>query len=122
MPKKSRRHKNLDTGSRPGAHSGTNVSGIKDLLARQPVLQALKSARGQQDQWRDWLAARLPEGLADHITQVVVGRNELTVCAATAGWAARLRYGLAEVEAQIRQRDAGIQRVQVKVLPIGSTG
>jgi len=121
MPKNSRRHKNPDAGSRPGAHRATAASGIKDLLTRQPALQALKTARARQDSWRDWLEGRLPAELTQYITQVSASNGALVISAATAAWVARLRYAIAELEPQIRQHDAGIRRIRVRVLPAGSS-
>lgn len=120
MPKNPRRHKNLHAGSGPGAQSAPAVSGIKDLLARQPALKALKNAQTQQNAWRQWLAPRLPAELVHHITQIAADHGELVVCAATAAWCARLRYALAELHTEIRQQDTGIHRVQVRVQPRGS--
>lgn len=119
MPKNSRRHKNLRPGSGTGAHPAPPVSGIKDLLKRQPLLKALNNAQLQQDNWRQWLAPQLPAELIHHITQIKADRDELVVYAATAAWCARLRYALAELETDIRQHDAGIRRVQVRVQPRG---
>ena len=88
-------------------------------MTRQPVLKALKNAHVQQDRWRHWLAPRLPVEVIDHITQITADRGELVVYTATAAWCSRLRYALAELETDIRQHDAGIRRIQVRVQPRG---
>ena len=92
---------------------------VKTLLGR--ISQITRPPVAQQRQaphdWREWLKKRLPEGLDEHITGVVEREQSLTVFAESAAWSARLRFAVAELDAQIRGERAAIQKVLVKVLP-----
>jgi hypothetical protein len=92
---------------------------VKSLLGR--ISQITRPPVAQQRQaphdWREWLKKRLPEGLEAHITGVVEREQSLTVFAESAAWSARLRFAIAELDAEIRGERAEIQKVLVKVLP-----
>jgi len=67
--------------------------------------------------WRPWLEARLPPGLASRITGITERDGNLVVFADSSAWSARLRYALQELGAQIREAQADINEVTVRVLP-----
>lgn len=95
---------------------------VKDLIQKTPLLK--KEAAQFFDterQWRDFLDARLPEGLSVRIAGVGSRPPELTIYAESAAWSARLRYALAELDAAIREHDPAIQTVVVKVKPAART-
>jgi hypothetical protein len=91
---------------------------VKDLIQKTPLLK--KEAAQFFDterQWRDFLGARLPDGLATRIAGIGSRPPELTIYAESAAWSARLRYALAELEAPIRTQDPAIQTIVVRVKP-----
>ena len=74
----------------------------------------------EQQAWGEWLRERLPAELALHLLSAVpkggVGApRELVLLADSGAWCARLRYALGPLEAEIRQRDAAIARIRVRV-------
>jgi hypothetical protein len=88
---------------------------INDLLGRRPALTALAAPVSAQQAWVRWFRATLPTELGAHIVNVVPKGAELLVLADSPAWCQRLRYALAELEAQIATRDAAVQRTRVRV-------
>jgi hypothetical protein len=80
-------------------------------------MQALGTAHSQQADWLSWLQARLPEELRAAAVNVIPKGRELVVMSRSAAWSTRLRYALAAVEPQIRERSPGIARLTVRVAP-----
>ena len=119
MPKKLRQLKNSRRGTGPGAQPRRHIAGIGELLARQPLLQSLKSTQAAGVDWLEWLGGQLPEALAPHCRQVLFKNGELTVFAESAAWAARLRYALAELETAIRQRDERVTVIRIRTQATG---
>lgn len=133
MPNKSRPHKRSvpQTASRPlrsRAQSASQPRGsgsrsqpahsVKDLLARSvPILSQAADQSARQAFWRGWLAAHLPAGLVSRLSGAVERGGDLTVFAESAGWAARLRYALLELDAKLRSAAPHINDVRVRVLP-----
>jgi hypothetical protein len=97
----------------PAPESVKTLLGRISQLSRTPVAQQ----RQAQHDWREWLKKRLPEGLETHITGIVEREQSLTVFAESAAWSARLRFAVADLDAEIRGQSAAIQKVLVKVLP-----
>ena len=94
------------------------VDSVKTLLERTgPLAGAIHEQGARQRHWQRWLAARVPAALLSYVTGVVERDGELVVFAASAAWAVRLRYALAELEADLRAAGDGIERVRVRVLP-----
>jgi hypothetical protein len=60
------------------------------------VVSRISAQKAAQDTWRAWLAERLPGDLITRITAVAERDGVLILGVASAGWAARLRYALAE--------------------------
>ena len=94
---------------------GKKPSSINELLANRPILQRLAAAIPAQQSWTGWLREQLSPELAPHIINVVPKNGQLVVFADSAAWSARLRYALADIAAQISERDAAICRTQVRV-------
>jgi hypothetical protein len=120
MPKRSTRH-NPDgsrLGSKSVSNSRTPVS-VNSLLSRvsQSALGRVATQRQAQQDWRLWLKNRLSSDIEAHITGVTENAQVLTVFADSAAWSARLRFVMAEFEADIRQQNAAIRKVVVKVMP-----
>jgi hypothetical protein len=97
---------------------------INDLLSKRPLLARLAAAIPAQQSWVEWLRASVPAELAAHIVNVVPkggagagSSRELVVFADSAAWGVRLRYALAAIEADIRTRDAAVDRCRVRVAP-----
>jgi hypothetical protein len=85
-------------------------------LAQSTLGRVAEQRQAQQD-WRLWLKNSLSSELDAHVTGVVQRDASLTVFADTSAWSARLRFAVAEFEAEIRERNAEIQKVVVKVMP-----
>ena len=52
-----------------------------------------------------------------HVTGVVERDGTLTIFAESAAWSARLRFAIADLEPQIRERNTHIEKLAVKVMP-----
>jgi hypothetical protein len=92
---------------------------VKALLGRisQSSLTRVAEQRQAQQDWRSWLKKRLSSELDAHVTGVVENPTGLTVFADSAAWSARLRFVVAEFETEIREQNAALQKVVVKVMP-----
>ena len=88
-------------------------------MKSQGWLQGLQHERGSQQEWREWIATTLPEELRAAIVNVVQKGDQLTVLTASAGWSARVRYALAALTPQLRERAPHIVKVSVRVSPAG---
>jgi predicted nucleic acid-binding Zn ribbon protein len=91
------------------------------LLGRisRNVVTPVAEQRQAQEGWREWLKNKLPAHIETHVTGVVEREGTLTLFAETAAWSARLRLEIAELEAQIRARNADVVKLVVKVMPRG---
>jgi hypothetical protein len=88
------------------------------LLARKDaLLPQLTQQVALQKAWRDWLEPRLPAPLTGQLAGVVERDGCLTVLAASAAWAARLRYAVAEMEGEIRSHAPALREIRVRVMP-----
>jgi hypothetical protein len=119
MPKKMYRNKRgssrLRTRTPPRA---ARTHSVKDLLTRNAGLLTQVTQRAtRQNLWEKWLAARLPAELAAQICGVAGDEGTLVVFAISAAWSARLRYALAELEPQMREHDAALRTLRVRVRP-----
>lgn len=129
MPNKLRRDKKNRRASRravaqirPGRDSVKKADSVKSLLARSgPVLGRIAEQAARQGLWREWLAERLGEPLRARITGVVERDGALVIFTESAGWGVRLRYAVAELEAELRQAHPQVSRVLVRVLPAGES-
>ena len=85
----------------------------------QTTLARVAEQRQKQSSWREWLKNKLPEHIETRVTGVVEREGTLTVFAESAAWCARLRFEIAELETQIRERNTHIEKLVVKVMPRG---
>jgi predicted nucleic acid-binding Zn ribbon protein len=91
---------------------------LGDLLARAtPVLSQIRDQKTRQNYWQSWLTQQLPSELSAHLTGAVERDGALTVFADSAAWAARLRYALTELKADIDRSERPVGTVAVRVLP-----
>ena len=124
MPKRIRRHNPESLSVRAGS-VGTSRNpvrapeSVKALLSRisRNVATPVAEQRQAQQGWREWLENKLPANIETHVTGVVERDGTLTVFGETAAWSARLRFEIAELESQIRERNPQIQKLLVKVMP-----
>jgi hypothetical protein len=120
MPKRFPRHnpEGPRLGSKSVSNSRTPLS-VNSLLSRvsQSALGQVATQRQAQQDWRSWLKNRLSSDIEAHITGISESAESLTVFADSSAWSARLRFAIAEFEEDIRQRNAAIRKVVVKVLP-----
>jgi hypothetical protein len=121
MPKKMSRNKRgssrIST-ARPAR--APRVHSVKDLLTQKSALLTRVTQHAtRQNHWEKWLASHLPAQLVTHLVSVSEQDHALVVFAASAAWAARLRYALAELERDMRALDIELKSVEVRVLPRG---
>ncbi len=119
MPKPPRRHKtNRPQKAHLVSKSMAKPINVKDLIKKTKLLrtEAAQFFDISQD-WREFLAGQLPEGLGERLTEVARHPPELTVYVTSAASSARLRYALAELEPLIRERDPAVERIVVRVRP-----
>jgi hypothetical protein len=128
MPKRSFRHNpespQVGTGSvsnsRGSARAPVSVNTLLSRISQSragATLSRVAEQRQAQEDWRAWLKNRLSADLDAHVTGAVEREGKLTVFADSAAWSARLRFAVVEIDAQIRERDAAISKVIVKVMP-----
>jgi hypothetical protein len=119
MPNKSKPHKKNRMGIvRTGRDISNGTHSVKDLLGRVTnVLTPIAKQRIQQKSWREWLDQRLDKALAERVTGVVERDDSLVIFAESAGWSTRVRYALAELETQVRERNPAIKTITVRVMP-----
>jgi Dna[CI] antecedent, DciA len=97
--------------SRP-AHS------VKQLFNSSSAgLRRVTDQLAKQNYWEKWLAAHLAAELRAHLSGIAEQGGTLTLFASSAAWAARLRFAVAALEADMRSARADLVRVEVKVLP-----
>jgi hypothetical protein len=120
MPNKIKRYKRSVAASRR-VHVSSSRKGasVKALLERIPGVAFTRIAdqSAAQSRWREWLEKRLPAALAARITGVVERDEILTVFTESAAWSARMRYALADLEADIKKESKKIRELAVRVMP-----
>jgi hypothetical protein len=89
------------------------------LLSRssQSALGRVAEQRQAQADWRTWLSSKLPAALASRVTGAVENAENLVIFAESSAWSARLRYAVAELDAEIRRANPAIQTINVRVMP-----
>jgi hypothetical protein len=93
---------------------------VKELLARRaPALTQITQQAARQSFWNHWLSVHLPVELRPRISGVTERDGILVIFAENAAWSARLRYAVLELEPDIHAARAGLNRIQVRVLPRG---
>jgi Dna[CI] antecedent, DciA len=122
MPKKPQRDKRgkPPMRSRAGLKSGVSAvpHSVKDLLAhRNPTLTRLAGEALSQDLWSRWLASHLDGQLHARVTGVHERDGVLVVFAESAGWSARLRFALSELQPLLSASHPELSGFLVRVLP-----
>lgn len=118
MPKPPLSDKKIPPELPTRAHRRRGADSVKGWLERSsPLTASIADQAGRQARWRRWLDARLAGELSARITGIVERGGDLVLYAESAGWCARLRYALAELEADLRATHPSIERVSVRVLP-----
>lgn len=122
MPKRFPRLK-PDTAaqSRRTARQAGGTKSVASLLQRPGVMlgRIQEQARSQQD-WHRWLQDHLPDKLGTHVTGAVEQPEKLVVFAESAAWSGRIRFALAELEAELEAARGPGGKVEVRVLPKGA--
>ena len=119
MPKKMSRDKRgrPPLRTRAGVKS-TRIHSVKDLLGRAaPALTRITEQAAQQRFWSDWLCRHLPTELGASLAGVTERDGTLVLFAASAAWAARLRYALTELEPELRSAAPQLKAFAVRVRP-----
>jgi hypothetical protein len=120
MPNKPPRNKARTSHFRQKTRGRSRLgSSVKGLLAggRSPVFTRISAQKAAADAWRSWLDMRLAEELSRRISGVVERDGGLTVFTESAAWSARLRFALAEIEKEIREKNPDLTAILVRVLP-----
>jgi hypothetical protein len=80
-------------------------------------LAALRRQEDGRQEWVDWLRSTLPDDLGAAVVGARLKGSVLTVHAASAAWAARLRFAMPALGAALRERAPGVESVLVRVAP-----
>ena len=70
-----------------------------------------------QDTLEAWVRQRLPPEQAGQVVEVLEQEGAMTVFAASAAWAGRLRYGVEDLKGELAAQHPRIKQVRVKVMP-----
>jgi hypothetical protein len=119
MPKKILRNKRGSSSMRSGAVGiSRQPDSVKDLLTRRaPALMRITTQAARGRFWSEWLTAHLPVEMRPRVSAVVEREGTLVIFAESAGWSARLRYTVQELEREILAAADGLERVVVRVRP-----
>lgn len=94
------------------------IDSVKDLLhGDEPHLQRLQEQEARQTLWLGWLDGHLPEEARARVCGIVERAGTLVIFASSAAWSARLRFALAEIEAELKRAHPAISKIAVRVLP-----
>lgn len=103
---------------RTGRDFSKSTHSVKDLLTRAtPVFTPISGQRIQQQGWREYLDQRLGHSLAEHVTGVVERDGSLVIFAESAAWCTRVRYAIADIEKEMRQKQPSLATIAVRVMP-----
>lgn len=80
-------------------------------------IQQLRAHDDEREQWRNRLRAALPAELAAAVVAAQLKGGVLTVQAASAGWASRLRFALPTLAARLQEQAPGVVTIRVRVAP-----
>jgi hypothetical protein len=115
MPNKIKRNKRGKGRMRRCVRSADSV---KDLLTRNSSpLQRISEQAARQALWRAWLDTHLPAEARAQVSGIVERHDTLVIFTRSAAWSARVRFALAEIEAQLKSAHPQIAAVEVRVLP-----
>jgi len=98
--------------------AGYAVHSVKDLLARPAfALTRVSEQATRQRFWDQWLKGHLGVELHGRVSGISEQEGKLVIFAESAAWSARLRFAVAELDAQIREAAGTVKSVSVRVLP-----
>src|SRR5579859_1422005 len=119
MPKKLYRDKrNRRSMSSRTSPVSRQAHSVKQLFNSSSAgLRRVTDQLAKQNYWEKWLAAHLAAELRAQLSGTAEQGGTLTVFASSAAWAARLRFAIAALEAEMRSARPELTRVEVKVLP-----
>jgi hypothetical protein len=119
MPKRPPRNKNFRPRSETIRSYGQRAPfNVKDLLAKSGITsKGIAQFADQQSRWASNLAATLDPALLERITGTGFEAGTLTVYVESAAWSARLRYALAECLPRLKDADATLTSVSVRLRP-----
>ena len=98
------------------SRKGDSVKALLEGLAGLAVTR-ISDQVARQRQWRSWLESRLPAPAFSHVSGLIERADTLVVLTESAGWSARIRYAVAEIEGELRREHPRIRQVLVKVMP-----
>jgi hypothetical protein len=111
MPKRPTRDKQT---VRPGTKPRT----VGDLMsARLPALAQRALSTPATSEWHVAVLNALGPELSNKVNRVTLDSGRLTVIAESSAWAARMRFVLAEAEAELRVVIPGFHELAVRVRP-----
>jgi hypothetical protein len=87
------------------------------MSARLPVLAQTARSSASTSEWRVTLTGVLGPELADKVNACSLESGRLTVFTASSAWAARLKFALAEAEAELKALTPEIRSLVVRVRP-----
>ena len=94
------------------------VHSVKDLLQRPAfALTRVSQQASRQQFWDQWLQEHLGAQLHARISGITEQQGQLVIFAESAAWSARLRFAVAELEAQMLAAAEQVTSVSVRVLP-----
>ncbi|HEY5102162.1 MAG TPA: hypothetical protein VII70_05225 [Steroidobacteraceae bacterium] len=77
----------------------------------------LSEQAARHERWKGWLAMHLPREAVQHVSGVVERHDTLVIFTESAAWSARVRFAVAEIEADLKRAHPHIRAVAVRVLP-----
>ena len=111
MPKRPNRNKQT---VRPGAKPRT----AGDLIsARLPALAQRALSTPEASEWHLTVMKALGPELANKVNGITLNSGRITVIADSSAWASRMRFVLAEIEAELRKVTPDFREVVVRVRP-----
>ncbi len=111
MPKRPSRNKQT---IRPGTKPATAAALI---LARLPALAERARLAPESSEWQVAVMSALGPGLANKVNRCTLDSGRITVIAESSAWAARMRFALAEIEAELRRITPGFRELTIRVRP-----
>jgi hypothetical protein len=112
MPKRPLRNKQT-------VRPGSAPKSVRDLMSvRLPAVAERALSRSGASEWHVAVLTALGPELSDKVNGSRFERGTLTVIAASAAWAAHMRFRLAESEVELRRALPGLREVAVQVRPL----
>jgi hypothetical protein len=121
MPKSPDRHKTKSGHNRVFPDRSRRAKSLADLLIdRHSVVAEVARQRSAESEWRVTLSKLLPESLRNKVNRLVEKDGQLFVFTESSGYAARLKFALAELENELKQALPRVTKIHVRVRPIAA--